>query len=117
MNFKNLCTPSYAYLVVSLLGLIVISIQNLGNNNLFCLGQEKCPVSSTGLVFVIEILYILFFTWALNKLCELGYEKISWFLFLLPFVLMIFGLLAMIAMVSSKAINNKMNRRTRKLNQ
>ena len=116
MNFKNLCTPSYAYLVVSLLGLITISIQNLGNNNLFCLGQEKCGVSSTGLVFVLEILYILFFTWALNKLCELGYEKISWFLFLLPFVLMIFGLLTMIAMLSSKAILNKQDRRRRRLN-
>ena len=116
MNFKNLCTPSYAYLVVSLLGLITISIQNLGNNNLFCLGEEKCSVSNTGIIFVVEILYILFFTWALNKLCELGYETVSWFLFLLPFVLMIFGLLTMIAMISSKTITNKQGRRRHRLN-
>ena len=94
-----------------------MSIQNLGNNKLFCLGQEKCSVRNTGIVFVLEILYILFFTWALNKLCELGYEKISWFLFLLPFVIMIFGILSMITMISSKAIKNKQERRGRSFNQ
>ena len=111
MNFNKLCTPSYAYLIVSLIGLISISIQNLGNNHMFCMGNQKCPVHSTGLIFILQILYILFWTWLLNKLCELGYETISWFIFLLPLLFMILGL---ITIINKYKNNNKPNKPNKK---
>jgi hypothetical protein len=65
-----------------------MSIQNYGNTNMYCLGDYTCNVSSTFFVFVIKILYVLFWTWILNLICKSGYESVSWFLFLLPYIVM-----------------------------
>ena len=63
-------------------------IQNFGNTNVYCLGDYTCGVTSTFLIFIIKMLYVLFWTWILNLLCKNGYESISWFLVLLPYVVM-----------------------------
>jgi hypothetical protein len=91
-GLKNLCMPSYIYLVVSLIALIVMAIQNTGNVNIFCLGSYSCNVSSVGLIFVIKLIYILFWTWILNLMCRAGAEGLSWLFIILPF-LFFFGIL------------------------
>jgi len=91
-GLKNLCMPSYIYLVVSLIALIIMSVQNAGNLNMFCLGTYACDVSSVGLIFVIKLIYILFWTWILNLMCAAGAEMLSWIFVLLPFVIF-FGIL------------------------
>jgi hypothetical protein len=88
IGLRNLCTPSYIYLVISTIALIIMLFQNFGNTNLYCLGSYTCNVSSTTLIFLIKILYVLFWTWILNLICRAGYSPISWFLVLLPFILM-----------------------------
>jgi hypothetical protein len=88
IGLRNLCTPSYVYLVISTIALVVMLFQNIGNVNLYCLGSYTCDVTSTTLIFLIKILYILFWTWILNLICRAGYTSISWFLVLLPFILM-----------------------------
>jgi hypothetical protein len=85
---KKLCTPSYVYLVISTIFLIVASVQNYGNINTYCLGDYSCEVSSTTVIFLIKVLYILFWTWILNLMCNAGATGIAWFLVLLPFILM-----------------------------
>lgn len=82
----NLCTPAYVYLVISAITLIVIGIQNIGNNGVYCIGQFSCPVSST-LVFAIKVIFILFWTWILNIICKGGGTIISWLLVLFPYIL------------------------------
>jgi hypothetical protein len=64
-----------------------MAIHNYGNFNTYCLGSYTCNVSSTGLVFIIKILYILFWTWILNLICKAGVPQLAWFLVLLPFIL------------------------------
>jgi hypothetical protein len=91
-GLTNLCTPSYVYLVISLIAIIVMSIQNSGNTNIFCLGSYSCNVSSTALIFVIKLVYVLFWTWILNLMCRAGAETLSWVFVLLPFILF-FGIL------------------------
>jgi hypothetical protein len=86
-GLKNLCTPSYVYLVISVIVLIFMGFQNIGSENVYCLGTYSCDVYSTTLVFVIKILYILFWTWVLNLICRAGAPSIAWFLVLLPFIL------------------------------
>ena len=86
-GLKNLCTPAYVYLVISMIALVVMIIQNFGYFNKYCVGTYTCDVSSTFLVFVIKFLYILFWTWILNLICKSGSPEISWFLVLLPFIL------------------------------
>ena len=87
-KIKKLCTPAYIYLVISVLSLISMMFQNTGNNNKFCLGEYECDVSNTALIFVMQGLYIIFWTFVLNALCKAGYKSISWFLVLLPFLLL-----------------------------
>jgi hypothetical protein len=85
-GIKDLCTPSYVYLVISTIAVIVMAIQNFGNMNTYCVGSFSCVVGSTALVFAIKVLYILFWTWILNLMCKDGHSGIAWFLVLLPFV-------------------------------
>jgi hypothetical protein len=85
---QNLCTPSYVYLVISTIFLLLATFQNYGNVNTYCLGEYECNVPNTTLVFMIKIIYILFWTWILNLMCGAGATGIAWILVLLPFVLM-----------------------------
>ena len=94
-DFKNLCTPAFVYLLLSVLAFVIIAIQNFGNSNNFCLGPYNCLVPNTFFVFLFEALYILFWTFILNSLCKAGYKEISWLLVLLPLILF-FVILALI---------------------
>jgi hypothetical protein len=87
-GLKNLCTPSSVYLVISIIALVVILYQNIGNIDQYCVGTMTCTVSNTALIFIIKIIYILFWTWILNLICRAGAPGIAWFLVLLPFILM-----------------------------
>lgn len=87
VGLNNLCTPSYVYLVISSIALVIMIIQNFGNINTYCVGSYTCDVSSTFIIFIIKALYILFWTWVLNLICKAGAPNIAWFLVLLPFVL------------------------------
>ncbi len=88
-KLKNLCSPSMLYFVLSLVALVMIGIQNLnGTDNTFCMGQYKCTVGSKIVVFLLHAIYILFWTFVLDLMCKAGYSELSWFLVLIPFLLM-----------------------------
>ena len=87
-DFRKLCTPSFIYLVLSLIGLVLMGIQNIdGKDNLLCVGEYKCQVSSKTLIFVIHGIYILFWTFILDLMCKAGYSELSWIVLLLPILL------------------------------
>lgn len=87
-SLKKLCTPAHLYFLISVISLLIMAFQNLGNTNKYCVGNYECTVTSTLGVFAVKMLYVVFWTWVLNTLCRAGYEKLSWFIFLLPFVAM-----------------------------
>ena len=87
-DFKNLCTPAHLYLVLSVAGLIVMMFQNAGNTNSYCVGAYECPVPNTSVIFISKTIYVLFWTFVLNSICKAGYKNVSWFLLLIPFILM-----------------------------
>lgn len=87
-GIKHLCTPSYVYLVLSIVFLLVSVMQNYGNSTTYCLGSHSCDVANTPLVFIVKSIYILFWTWVLNLMCNAGATNIAWFLVLLPFIVM-----------------------------
>ena len=86
-TINKLCKPAYVYLVISVLSIIIMIIQNVGNTNTFCVGKYTNDVSSTALVFIAQILYTTFWTFVLNSICYSGYKNISWIIVLLPFIL------------------------------
>ena len=86
-SLKQLCTPAYLYFVLSMIALVVVFIQNIGNTNKLYLGSMKASVPNTTAIFIMKFIYILFWTWILNLICKDGYTSISWLLVLLPFIL------------------------------
>jgi hypothetical protein len=96
---KNLCTPAYLYLVISLLSIFTIFTCNYNKRN-YCLGEMKSHHPNSPYFYIYKIIYVLLVTFILNQLCERGYENISWFLILFPYILMF--LLIIIAMTLIK---------------
>lgn len=94
-DVMHLCTPATIYFVISLIGLILLGVSNLGNEDRLCVGSYSCNVGSNTVVFVLNAVYILFWTFVLDLMCKNGYSVLSWFVLLLPFILA-FMFLAMI---------------------
>ena len=86
-EFKKLCTPAALYLVLSLLALFIVIIQNLNNSHTLCVGNYSCPMVNLPLFYILNLVYLLFWTWILNLICKSGWNIISWILVLFPFIL------------------------------
>jgi hypothetical protein len=70
MSFiSSACTPTTIYLFISIISLI-FSI--LFSFNLISI--------------IIKLIFIMFWTWLLNTLCNNGLTIVSWFLVVLPFI-------------------------------
>ena len=98
VGLRNLCRPAHLYLVVSVITLAVMYYQNMNNTNVYFLGSYNCDLSnvaSISMIFVIKLIYILFWTWILNLICNSGASHIAWLLVLLPilFFFVMIGLL------------------------
>lgn len=87
-EIKKLCTPAYLYLVLSVVSMVAMMFQNAGNTNTYCVGNYECEVPNTAAVFLGKAIYITIWTFILNALCKAGYQKVSWFIVLIPFILM-----------------------------
>jgi hypothetical protein len=81
-SVTKLCPPAMLYLVVSVI-LIVIAV--LGKFN-------------AGAI-VMKVIFVLIWTWFLNFLCSKGYQSISWFLVLIPYIFMFLMLFLAIGVV------------------
>lgn len=84
-NIRKLCTPSFLYFTLSIIGLMLVGIQNMhGEEKLLCIGSYDCRVNNKSLIFVANLVYILFWTFILDLMCKAGYKDLSWLVFLLP---------------------------------
>lgn len=105
---KQLCTPSFIYLVMSSIAFIILASQNIADSRRFCLGKLSCQIPHVSLVFLIKILYIAFWTWVINALCKSGYKSLAWVVLLFP-VLFFFILAGLfILMVTGKEMEQKL---------
>jgi hypothetical protein len=75
-TFKKLCTPAQVYLVIAVLAALLALL----NRN---------SVSHV----VVNLLFALVWTYILSWLCQQGYESLSWFLVLLPYIILLLGIL------------------------
>ena len=98
-DLRKMCTPATIYFVISLFGLILLGISNLESPDRLCIGDYSCYVGNNTVVFVLNAIYILFWTFVLDLMCKNGYGSLSWFILLLPFILT-FLFLAMIMIKS-----------------
>ena len=95
--FNNLCTPAQLYLIISFIlmilsyfGLNAISQQLSLNqsNNSFLQSLNFTYQKDARTSYVIQAVFIVLWTWVLSYLCNKGFSQLSWFLVLLPWVLM-----------------------------
>ena len=102
-DFRHLCKPAMVYLAISVVALVMIAYQNMGLNNMYCMGDFSCYVFSTTAVIFSEALYVLFWTWILHLMCRTGYSSISWFMVVFPLVLF-FVLIGLMMLMSLNLI-------------
>lgn len=105
-DFKNLCTPAFIYLLISVVAFIAIAAQNFGNTTKYCVGEYECYVPNTFVMFIFKAIYILFWTFILNCLCKAGYKEISWILVMLPIILLFIIIGLVIITYSGNAMLN-----------
>jgi hypothetical protein len=95
--FDNICTPAQIYLIVSFIlmvlsyfGMNAISQQITLNqaNNAFLQSLNFTYQKDTRTSYVVQAVFIVLWTWVLSYLCRKGFSNLSWFLVLLPWVLM-----------------------------
>ena len=86
-DLRKLCTPATIYFVISLVFLIVMGLYNLNDSNRLCLGDYSCYVGNNSIIFILNAIYILFWTFILDLMCKSGYSSLSWFVLVLPFLL------------------------------
>jgi len=98
--FDSLCTPAQVYVLLAALSIILLLAQNVQSPNRYTVGRYSVPLQHNNMVFFIfKILYVVVWTFILNKLCRAGYKRISWFLVLLPFLLF-FVLIALLLLAN-----------------
>jgi hypothetical protein len=95
-DLRKMCTPATIYFVISLIFLILIGVSNLKETDRLCVGDYSCYVGNNTLVFLLNAIYILFWTFILDLMCKNGYSSLSWFVLLLPFLLSLFLLAFML---------------------
>jgi hypothetical protein len=84
-DLRKLCTPASIYFTLSIMGLILIGIQNMhGEEKLLCIGSYDCQVNNKSYIFVANLVYIIFWTFILDLMCKTGYKDLSWLVLLLP---------------------------------
>jgi hypothetical protein len=88
-KLKELCAPAMIYFIISMVALIIVIFQNLGNTNSYHVGSFSCRVPNTSVIFIVKLIYILFWTYVLNLICKDGHVGLSWLLILLPWILLL----------------------------
>lgn len=87
IGLRNLCNPAYTYMVISFIILFMIIFQSWTTPGSLCLGYYACDISNLSLIVFLKTVYILFWTWVLNLVCNYASPGVAWFLVLVPFIL------------------------------
>jgi hypothetical protein len=87
-KIQSLCTPALIFFTLSVISLFIMLFDNLENTHSYCFGNVSCNVANTSTIFIVEILFLVFWTWVLNFICSRGYVNFAWFILLFPYILL-----------------------------
>jgi hypothetical protein len=86
----SLCSPALLYLIIALIAIVSMI-------------YSKTDMQTVAMKGLFVIIYTMF----LNFLCSQGHEGISWFLVILPFVVMALFIVAMSNIIGGKLAQQK----------
>ena len=86
----SLCSPALLYLIIGIISILSMI-------------YSKTDIKTISM----QGLFIAIWTWFLNFLCSKGHEGISWFLVILPFVVMALFIVAISNIIGGKMAQNK----------
>lgn len=89
MASSSLCSPALLYLIISIIAIIMMIVNKMQS-----------------MTIVIKTIFVIIWTWFLNFLCSQNHESISWFLVILPMVLM----LVMFSLAYETVLINRLRR-------
>jgi hypothetical protein len=75
----NICTPALVYIVINILLILYILIS-----------LTRIMGFDVWIWALINLLFILFWTFVLNAICAYGYTYVSWILVVFPIVVILF---------------------------
>jgi hypothetical protein len=110
MNFiNNFCTPAKLYFIISLILLVISLYYDITRNDKdkICLGKLSCKLENKPVFYLLNVLFILLWAFVLNLLCRFGWSKLSWFLFLFPYIILGILFLTVAGLVVFIAKGNK----------
>ncbi len=81
----SLCSPALLYLIIAVMALVSMIYSKVNMQTVAMKG-----------------LFVIIYTWFLNFLCSKGHSGISWFLVILPFVVMALFIVAMSNIIGGK---------------
>ena len=81
--FQELCTPAKIYFIIALIGVF------------FAIFTKACCIETT----LTNLVFAVVWTYILSWLCTKGYKSVSWFLVLLPYVLILLGVVAVMTKI------------------
>lgn len=85
VNLKNLCTPAKLYLAIAVLAAIVALFSGVSIMSL-----------------LINLFFACIWTYILSFLCKIGYQSLSWFLVLLPYIFILLSIIGIMKLTSSQ---------------
>jgi energy-coupling factor transporter transmembrane protein EcfT len=103
-----MCTPATIYFVISVVFLIFIAVTNLDSDQI-CIGDYNCYMGNNTIVFILNAVYILFWTFILDLMCKAGYAKLSWLVLLLPFIILFIAFTSLMVEGNGPRKKNKNN--------
>ena len=105
LKIKELCTPSRVYLYISLIGLIASFVQNMinFNNNTYKCGSYEVIVPSVLLIFFFKLVYVIFWAYILNLICNDNNKMFAWLLVVFP-ILLVFVIIGILILTGGKII-------------
>ena len=75
--FNGLCTPAQLYFAISCITVLSIYLQNLGCSNRYCVGKYSVNLRHNNIYFFLfKVVYIVIWTFLLNKLCKKGWSNV-----------------------------------------
>lgn len=89
-DFSKLCTPAKLYFAIAVIACIIALFSGIGIVAVF-----------------VKLVFAFIWTYILSWLCGKGYQSVSWFLVLLPYIVILLGVIGL--MTLTKGQRNLLN--------